>query len=203
VAVFDFFFVPPYLTFAVSDTQYLFTFAVMLVTALVVSSLAVRLRERAEAARQREQRTAILYALSRDLAAARDSEAILRSAVAHVFEVFYSQVMILLPGPDGIVKERASATVTYLFDERERAVAQWVYDHAKTAGRYTDTLPESKGIYLPLKTAKGTVGVLGLHPAAPERLLDPEQLHLLETFANQLAVALERTEPSREAERGT
>jgi two-component system sensor histidine kinase KdpD len=201
VAVFDFFFVPPYLTFAVADTEYLFTFAVMLFTGLVVSTLAVRLRERAESARQREQRTGILYALSRDLAAARDTEAILRSAVAHVYEVFYSQVMILLPDENGRVTERASATVTYLFDERERAVAQWVYDHGKAAGRYTDTLVESKGIYLPLKAAAGTWGVLGLHPAAPERLLDPEQLHLLETFANQLAVALERTQPSHEAAR--
>jgi two-component system sensor histidine kinase KdpD len=166
----------------------------MLVTALVTSTLAVRLRERAAVARQREQRTAVLYALSRDLAAARDAEAILRSGVAHVFEVFYSQVMILLPDRDGHVTERASATVTYLFDERERAVAQWVFDHGRSAGRYTDTLPESKGIYLPLRTARGTIGVLGLHPAAPERLLDPEQLHLLETFANQLALALERAE---------
>jgi two-component system sensor histidine kinase KdpD len=79
-------------------------------------------------------------------------------------------------------------------------VAQWVYDNGKTAGRYTDTLSELKGIYQPLKTAAGMRGVLGLHLAAPERLLDPEQLHLLETFANQLAVALERTEPSRDAE---
>jgi two-component system sensor histidine kinase KdpD len=113
VAAFDIFFVPPHLTFHVADTQYLFTFAVMLGTVLVVSTLAVRLRERAESARQREQRTAVLYALSHDLAAARDTETILRSAVGHAFEVFYSQVMILLSDSDGRVSERASATVTY------------------------------------------------------------------------------------------
>jgi two-component system sensor histidine kinase KdpD len=196
VAVFDFFFVPPYLTFAVRDTEYLVTFAVMLVTGLVISTLAVRLREHAESARQGEQRTAVLYALSRDLAAARDTETILRSAVAHIHEIFYSQVMILLPDPEDRVTERASAAVTYYFDERERVVAQWVYQQGKMAGRYTDTLPEVKGIYVPLKTASRTLGVLGLHPAAPERLLDPEQLHLLETFANQLALALERAELS-------
>jgi two-component system sensor histidine kinase KdpD len=196
VAIFDFFFVPPYLTFAVSDTEYLVTFAVMLVTALVISTLAVRLRERGEAARRGEQRTAILYALSRDLATARDTETILRSAIAHIHEVFYSQVMILLPDAGGQVAERASAAVTYHFDDRERVVAQWVYLQGKMAGRYTDTLPEAKGIYVPLRAGSRTLGVLGLHPAAPERLLEPEQLHLLETFANQLALALERTQLS-------
>jgi two-component system sensor histidine kinase KdpD len=192
VAVFDFFFVPPYLTFAVADTEYLVTFGVMLVTALVISTLAVRLRERAEAARQGEQRTGVLYALSRDLAIAGDTESILRSAVAHVHEVFYSQVLVLLPDAGGRVAERASAAVTYSFDERERVVAQWVYENGKMAGRYTDTLQDVKGIYLPLRTARRTLGVLGLHPASPERLQDPEQMHLLETFANQLALALER-----------
>ena len=192
VAVFDFFFVPPYLTFAVADTEYLVTFGVMLITALVISTLAVRLRERAEAARRGEQRTGVLYALSRDLAVAGDTESILRSAVAHVHEVFYSQVLILLPDADGRVAERASAAVTYSFDERERVVAQWVYENGKMAGRYTDTLQDVKGIYLPLGTARRTLGVLGLHPASPERLRDPEQMHLLETFANQLALALER-----------
>jgi two-component system sensor histidine kinase KdpD len=196
VAIFDFFFVPPYLTFAVSDTEYLVTFAVMLITALVISTLAVRLRERGQAARVGEQRTAVLYALSRDLAAARDIESILRSAIAHIHEVFYSQVMILLPDSEAQVRERASAAVTYHFDERERVVAQWVYVHGKMAGRYTDTLPTAKGIYLPLRAGSRTLGVLGLHPAAPERLLEPEQLHLLETFANQLALALERAQLS-------
>ena len=72
VAAFDFFFVPPYLTFAVSDTQYLVTFAVMLVVGLLISTLAVRVREQAEAAREREQRTQVLYAMSRELAGGRD-----------------------------------------------------------------------------------------------------------------------------------
>ena len=84
---------------------------------------AIRLREHGEAARRGEQRTAVLYALSRDLAAARDTETILRAAVAHIHEVFYSQVMILLPDVEDRVMERASAAVTYYFDERERIAA--------------------------------------------------------------------------------
>ena len=98
MAAFDFFFVQPYLTFAVSDTEYLITFAVMLITGLVISTLTVRLRQQAEAARDREARTAALYAMSRDLAAAADEEAILQAAARHIKEVFLSQVLLLLPG---------------------------------------------------------------------------------------------------------
>ncbi|HXO18717.1 MAG TPA: DUF4118 domain-containing protein, partial [Thermoanaerobaculia bacterium] len=192
VAAFDFFFVPPYYTLAVTDSQYLITFAVMLVTALVISNATVRLREQAEAARERERRTAALYGMSRELATAPDSAAILAAAARHISEVFTSQVLLLLPDADGKVTERAGESVTFLFDTREQAVAQWVFDHSQRAGKTTDTLPAAKGLYLPLTTARGTVGVLGVHPADPESLIVPEQLRLLEAFANQLALAEER-----------
>jgi len=191
VAAFDFFFVKPYLTFAVTDTEYLLTFTVMLVTALVISSLTVRLRQQAEAARDREARTAALYAMSRDLAAARNIDEILQAAARHISSVFLSQVLLLLPDESGRVTERAGESVTFLFDVREQAVAQWVYDHARMAGKTTDTLPAAKGLYLPLRTSRGVVGVLGVHPADPQWLVSPEQLHLLEAFANQIALAVE------------
>ena len=191
VAAFDFFFVNPYLTLSVSDTEYLLTFAVMLVTALVISTLTVRLRQQAEAARVREERTAALYAMSRDLAAAKDAEEILQAAARHIQSVFLSQVLLLLPDEAGSLAERASESVTFLFDTREQAVAQWVFDHGRMAGKTTDTLPAAKGLYLPLRTSRGIVGVLGVHPADPRRLVVPEQLHLLEAFANQIALAVE------------
>jgi len=191
VAAFDFFFVNPYLTFAVSDTEYLVTFVVMLITALVISTLTVRLRRQAEAAREREERTAALYAMSRDLAAARDDDEILQAAARHIQTVFLSQVLLLLPDEAGRLAERASESVTFHFDTREQAVAQWVYGHGRMAGKTTGTLPAAKGLYLPLRTSRGTVGVLGVHPADPEGLASPEQLHLLEAFANQIALAVE------------
>src|SRR5215470_12312829 len=98
VAVLDFLFVPPVFTFAVSDIRYLFTFVVMLVVGLVTSSLAARIRMQADAARQREQRTAALYAMSRELASTRGLEQLLTIAVRHISEVFRSQVVVLLPG---------------------------------------------------------------------------------------------------------
>ncbi len=191
VAAFDFFFVNPYLTFAVSDTEYLLTFAVMLITALVISTLTVRLRQQAETARVREERTAALYAMSRDLAAARDEDEVLQAAARHIQSVFLSQVLLLLPDETSRLAERAAESVTFLFDTREQAVAQWVHDHGRMAGKTTDTLPAAKGLYLPLRTSRGIVGVLGVHPADPQRLVVPEQLHLLEAFANQIALAVE------------
>jgi two-component system, OmpR family, sensor histidine kinase KdpD len=191
VAAFDFFFVRPYLTFAVSDTEYLLTFGVMLVTALVISTLTVRLRQQAEAALEREGRTAALYAMSRELTEAPDTDAVLQAAARHIHSVFLSQVLLLIPDEHGRVVERAGESITFLFDTREQAVAQWVYDHGRMAGKTTDTLPAAKGLYLPLKTSRGIVGVLGVHPADPALLVAPEQLHLLEAFANQIALAVE------------
>jgi two-component system sensor histidine kinase KdpD len=191
VASFDYFFVPPYYSFNVSDTEYLLTFAVMLTTALVISTLTVRLRQQAEAADDRERRTAALYAMSRDLAAAKDTDEILKAAASHIHSVFLSQVLLLLPDPTGKVSERAGESVTFILDVREHAVAQWVFDHGRAAGKTTDTLPAAKGLYLPLKTSRGIVGVLGVHPADPDSLAAPERLHFLEAFANQIALAVE------------
>ncbi len=191
VAVFDFFFVPPFYTFGVTDTEYLITFGVLLTTGLVISTLTTRLRQQAEAAREREARTAALYAMSRDLAEAVDEAAILQAAARHIKEVFLSQVLLLLPDANGRVEQKAEETVTYLLDDRERAVAQWVHDHGRMAGKTTDTLPAARGLYLPLRTSRGVVGVLGVHPADPRMLVTPDRLHLLEAFANQIALAVE------------
>jgi two-component system sensor histidine kinase KdpD len=191
VAAFDYFFVRPYYTFAVSDTEYLVTFSVMLITGLVISNLTVRLRRQAALAREREARTAALYAMSRDLAAAPDEAAILEAAARHISEVFLSQILLLLPDATGNVVERAGKSVSYLLDTREQAVAQWAFDHGRRAGKTTDTLPAAKGLYIPLRTSRGIVGVLGLHPADPQLLVAPERLHLLEAFADQIALAVE------------
>src|SRR4030095_7803237 len=101
VAAFDFFFVPPNLTFAVTDTQYLVTFAVMLVVSLVISTLAARVRAQAEAARVREERTRVLYAVSRDLAVARTLDEVAGAASQHAEAIFQGPATVLLPGTDG------------------------------------------------------------------------------------------------------
>jgi two-component system sensor histidine kinase KdpD len=201
VAAFDFFFVPPYFTFAVSDTQYLVTFAVMLVVALVISSLAVRIRAQAESARERERRMAALYAMSRELAGTRGVRELREVAVRHIGEVFRTQVVVLLPQPDGRLGPDEGDAAQFPMDASELAVGQWVHEHGQVAGQGTDTLPGASALYLPLTGSRGTVGVLGLRPQDPRPLQAPEQLHQLEAFASQTALAIERARLAEDAER--
>ena len=207
VAAFDFFFVPPFFTFAVSDTQYLVTFAVMLAVTLIIGNLTASVRLQARVAGHRERRTASLYAMSRELAGARGAENLAKIAVRHTSEVFDGQVVVLLPDAAGRIAHPRGASLPGSLRGADLSVAQWVFDHAQNAGLGTDTLPGSDAIYLPLKsaapapaetgakksaTAPPALGVLALLPANPRRVLLPEQLHLLETFAGQIALALER-----------
>jgi len=198
VAAFDFFFVPPYLTFAVSDTQYFVTFAVMLVVALVISGFTVRIRWMAEAAGQRERRTAALYALSRELAGTRGVTRILEAATRHIADVFRARVVVLLRDDGGVLAARGTAG-GFELDSTEVGVSRWVFEHNQSAGRGTGTLPGAKALYLPLAAAGGPIGVLGVWPHDPHALETPEQLHQLETFANQTALAVERGLLSEEA----
>jgi two-component system sensor histidine kinase KdpD len=201
VAAFDFFFVPPFYTFAVTDTQYFVTFGIMFVVAMVISGLTVRIRWMAESARQREQRTATLYAMSRELATVRGAENILATVTRHIAEVFRSQVAVLLPDASGRPTIRAALPAQFDLDTTELGVSQWVYEHRQMAGRGTSTLPGAKALYLPLAGSRGTVGVLGVRPAEANTLEGPEQLHQLETFANQTALAIERVQLAEEAQR--
>jgi len=203
VGAFDFFFVPPQLTFAVSDVQYLLTFAIMLVVALLISNLTASVRLQANIAGHRERRTAMLYAMSRELAATRGQEAMARVAVRHVGEVFESQVVVLLPGAGGHIHYPGEGSTSGSLRGADLGVAQWVQDHGRPAGLGTDTLPGTEALYLPLQGSRLVLGVLGVLPANPRRVLLPEQFHLLETFAGQLALALERSQLAEQAQRAS
>lgn len=200
VAAFDFFFVRPFYSFAVSDTQYLVTFAVMLVVALVISGLTVRIRAQAVSARQRERRTAALYAISRELVSVRGVQNILSVAVRHIAEVFRGQVVVLLPDASGRPATQPDLPAQFEMDTTELGVSQWVYEHREMAGLGTSTLPGAKALYLPLVASRGTLGVLGVRPTESRALEAPEQLHQLETFANQTALAIERAQLAKEAQ---
>jgi two-component system sensor histidine kinase KdpD len=201
VATFDFFFVPPYYSFAVSDIQYLLTFGVMLVVGLVISNLAVRIGRQAEMARYRERRTGVLYAMSRDLATHRGEAMLALVAAKHLREVFNSQVAIFLADQDKRLQLQRGEQLFFEFDPKEMGVVQWVLDHNERAGLGTDTLPGSSALYLPLVGSMGPIGVVAVRPAQAGLLLDPDHLHLLESLVNQTALALERTRLSDEAQR--
>ncbi len=195
VAAFDFFFVPPRLTFVVSDVQYLLTFAVMLGVGLLIANLTTRLRDLAETARDRERRTSLLYGMSRELAAARDRREVAEVVVRHVHDTFECEAAILVSAPTRSPNELevlARAGSPDWLDGRERAVGRWALDHARPAGVGTQALPGAAGRYQPLTASQGRMGVLAVRPRNPGALLAPPQLLLLETFANQAALALER-----------
>ncbi|HLX81584.1 MAG TPA: sensor histidine kinase KdpD [Burkholderiales bacterium] len=203
VASFDFFFVPPQLSFAVSDIQYLFTFAIMLAVALIISNLAASVRLQANVAGHRERRTALLYAMTRELAATRGGQSMARVAVRHVSEVFDSQVVVLLPDVSGRVRHPRGESIAGSLHGADLGIAQWVQDHGEPAGLGTNTLPGSESLYLPLSGSQLVLGVLGVLPANPRRVLLPEQFHLLETFAAQIALALERARLAEHAQQAS
>lgn len=203
VATFDFFFVPPHMTFAVADTQYVVTFAVMLAVALVISNLAARVRDQAEASRSREQRTAALYAVSRACASAGETYEMVRVAGRQLRELLASEVAVFLPHRDGTLAPAFADGAAFTADANERSVAQWTFDHAEVAGLGTTTLPGSDALYLPLLVSRGSVGVLAVKPGTAGRSLDPDRLHLAEAIANQIALSVERTNLAAEAHAAT
>ena len=201
VAAFDFFFVPPHLTLAVTDTEYLLTFLGLLIVGLVISHLTAQVREQAEAASRREVQTAALYELSRDLTVAAGLEAVTQTILTRISQTFSREVAIFLPEGASLKTYATSPGLT--ISENELAVATWSYKSSKLAGRGTDTLPDASMRYLPLMTPRGVVGVLGVKPFGPAKSLTPDQRRLLDAFANQAALAIERTrlvEQSRQTE---
>ncbi|MDR6445712.1 two-component system sensor histidine kinase KdpD [Paraburkholderia terricola] len=195
VAAFDFFFVPPRMSLSVSDTQYLLTFFGMLLTSLVISHLTSSLRREASVARRREQRTGAMYAMARELAAALTTEQIVEIGSRHVSEVFGARVAMLLPDSADKVKQKIEDPDAAMLLDGEMLdsdVGQWVYDQQKPAGHGTDTLPAAAALYLPLKAPMRTRGVLAVALRDERELNVPEQQRMLDAFAAQIALALER-----------
>jgi len=199
VAAFDFFFVPPYYTFAVNEIRFLVTFGVMFVVAYVISKLTVQIREQAQASRKRERSTAALYALSQELVRERKKEKIFDISLRHLSEVFKSRIVILILDDQGelIVPEKVSGT--YVVDDKEFGVARWVFENRQLAGLGTDTLPGAKALYLPMIASSGAIGVVGILPQNAEKRFIPEDIHSLESFVNQIGMAIERVMLAKEA----
>jgi len=203
VAAFDFFFVSPRFTFNIAAAQYLLTFAVMLVVALAISGFTVRARQQAELARQNERRTALLYSLSRDLATQRGMENLLYVSLQHVTEIFGGQAAAFIAEPDGQLALRHEPQRRFEFDPKESGIVQWVFDHSERAGAGTNTLPGAGALYLPLISVRRPIGVLAVRHPQKGQLFDPDQIHLLEMLANQIALAIGRAMLAAEAQQAT
>jgi two-component system, OmpR family, sensor histidine kinase KdpD len=198
VLAFDFFLVPPYLTLAVSDTQYIVTFVALLIVSLVISSLTAQGREQAEAAMRRESQTSSLYNLGRDLTSATDLNDVLQIIISNIGQAFGREVAIFLP-ENGHLR-LFSSSPNYQPDENELAVATWAYEYDQPAGRGTDTLPAASIRCQPLRTANGLVGVLGIRPRDAGHFLTSEQRQTLAAFTNQAALAIERAALAEQAQ---
>lgn len=189
VGAFDFFFVAPEFSFAVSDVQYLLTFAVMLVVGLVIGQLTAGLRYEARVATHREARSRALFEVARDLSSVLTMAQGVEIAEGAIAREFHGQAHVFLLDIDDRLQMPRSAAVEPTLDV---GTAQWALDHNQAAGLGTDTLPGSAWLYLPLKAPMRTRGVLALRPEQPRLLLVPEQRRQLETFAVLAAIALER-----------
>lgn len=190
VLLYDFFFIPPFYSFAVSDFEYSFTLFVMLLITLIISHLTILTRRLAESSRFVEHQTAALHTLSRRLASTRGIDNLLDTSIKYLADFFVSDVLALLPD-NSHLKVCASTKSEQVLDTKEQSVAQWVFEMGQMAGLGTDTLPSSVALYVPLLTSKGTIGVLRIKPLESKRLFTPEQMHLLQECAVQIALALE------------
>lgn len=187
VAAFDYFFVPPRMSFAVSDVQYVLTFAIMLGVGLLVGQLTAGLRFAAGVSTSRERRARSLFELTRELSAALESSQVVALGGAAVQGHFGGDALVLVTdAADQLVMPTDPPEG---FDPQ---VADWAFRHGQPAGLATATLAAQPWHYVPLQAPMRVRGVLALSPAQPRWLLIPEQAQQLDTLARQIAIALER-----------
>ena len=213
VLAFDLVFVPPYNTFAVADAQFVLTFIALLGVGVLISTLTAQAREQTRAAQVRTTQTRTLYELSRDLSMVLDPADAARTVMAHIERVFHGNATVLLA--TGGRLEPTLHNSGFVLDGDEMQAAAWVYEQGQPAGLGAEAWGAAKGIYLPLNSTQGVVGVLGLQPvstvpnaregseaavsAGRSATPTPEQWRLLEAFASLTAQALTRIALSREA----
>ncbi|QWR77302.1 sensor histidine kinase [Candidatus Magnetomonas plexicatena] len=192
VLAFDFFFVPPRYSFEVSSTGYLITFIVMLALSYIISKLTLSVKAQADSARERQQTTESLYNLSRKLVNKQSIEQVCMLVISHIAEILSCLAVVLLPDEDGMLKSRITTAETFELDQKEYSVAKWCFDHRQKAGFATDTLSGAKAMYLPLVASAKTIGVIGVLMSQSHEFFEQRQMHILESFANQSAMAIEQ-----------
>jgi two-component system sensor histidine kinase KdpD len=190
---YNFFFTEPHHTFIVKRREDVLTIAFFLVVAVIVGNLAARLKAQVEAMRQINRRTANLYDFSRKIAGAASLDDVLWAAVHHVASTLQCHSLVLLPRDTDRLEIAAGYPPEDQMSPTAWGAAHWAWKHSQATGWSSGTLPASEWLFLPLGTARGPVGLLGVSFEAPKRQLTPEQRHLLDALVDQVAVAIERT----------
>ncbi|HEY5961154.1 MAG TPA: DUF4118 domain-containing protein, partial [Polyangiaceae bacterium] len=198
VLAYDFFFVEPYFTFNVAEQRYFLTFAMMFVIGYVLSELTNRIKQQQHDTIAREERTAVLYALTKDLSSTNTAEGIGEIAARHAADSFGAGVVILQGSADGTLSPIGASPPSAEFDPKELGVAKWAFEHLELAGHGTEALPGASSICAPLRVGGAAIGILQLQLREP-RALDMDQRSFFDVFCRQLAAALERVRLTEEA----
>ena len=188
---YNFFFLPPVYTFTIADPINVAAFLLFTVLAVVVSNLAARSRKVASVSSARAHATERLYGFSRKLAGCGTLDDVLWATSAQVAAMLRVRVVLLLPH-EGSVAVRAGYPPEDRLDDADLAAARWAFDNERPAGRGAETLPGARRLFLPMRTGRGRVGVIGLDADKPGPILTPEGRRLLDALADMGALAIER-----------
>ncbi|PDT12535.1 sensor histidine kinase KdpD [Rhizobium sp. M1] len=189
---FNFFFLPPRYTLTISDPESVLAFFFFLGVAIIASNLTATVQRQAAAARQRARTTEDLYLFSKKLAGTGTLDDVLWATAFQLASMLKVRVVLLLP-EDGSIAVKAGYPPDDTLDDADIAAARWAWEHNHAAGRGADTLPGAKRLYVPLRTGRTAVGVIGLDSDRRDGpLLTPEQQRLLDALADQAALAIER-----------
>ncbi|HPI62564.1 MAG TPA: sensor histidine kinase KdpD [Alphaproteobacteria bacterium] len=188
---YNYFLTPPFYTLTIAEPVNFITFGLLLLVSILASKLNVRLRNQATSAQQRAKTTTALYNFSRRIAAIGDVDNLLNVVSQQIAEMLQVQVVLLQPEGDKLVV-RAGYPLQEILDDSDYAAAKWAWDHDTMTGPGTDTLPGAKRLFIPLKTERDQVGLLGLYRDQEDFTLSSDEKRLLDALADQTAVAIER-----------
>jgi two-component system, OmpR family, sensor histidine kinase KdpD len=188
---YNFFFLPPIYTFTITDPTNVAAFVIFIVMAVLVSNVAARVRTQAMSAIDRARTTEALYAFSRKLAGVGTLDDVLWATAYQTALMLKVRVVLLLP-ENGSIAVRAGYPPEDTLDDADLAAARWAWEHNRSAGRGSDTLPGAKRLFLPMRTGRGAIGVVGIDSDKPGPLLTPDQRRQLDALIDQGALAIER-----------
>jgi two-component system sensor histidine kinase KdpD len=197
---YNFFFLPPYYTFTIADPENVVALFFFILVTAIASNLMARVRAQGVVARERAKATEDLYLFARKLAGVFTLDDLLWATAFQFAQMLKLRVVILLPEGESVAV-RAGYPPEDMLEEDDVAAAKWVWEHATPAGRGADTLPGGQWLFLPMRTGRGTVGVVGLNRERPGVLLTPDQRRLFDALADQAALAIERINLAHDIDR--
>ena len=202
VLVFNFFFTVPRFTFHFNDPNYLVTFPIMFMVALLTGSLATRLKDNAKQSARAAYRTKILFETNQLLQKEFDEQSVVKATAGQLLKLLKKDIVIYLSDgkklADPIIFRTPDSDQCELVSENEEAVAAWVLRNNKHAGATTDTLSSANCLYLAIRVNQQVYGVVGI--AMNGIPLDSFENSVLLSILGECALALENIKNAREKE---